>query len=355
MQWLASKRFSSVGDKLSSNLARGLVRASMVALCGLPMLSQAAQPVHVMMNWKPEGSNAPFYMALDKGYFAKEGLDVTLDAGSGSASPTNAIAGGAYEAGFGDVNAMIRYDAKFPDNPIVAVLMLYNRAPFSVITMADSGIKSPKDLEGKTMLAPQNDAAYQLFPAFAAANHLDVSKIQFKMVAPNLRDAMLVKHQGQAATGYDSTSWFSMKTMGLQKTDVRYMNYADYGVDLYANALLVSVKFAKAHPDAVKGLVRAVTAAWIDSIKSPNAAIDSLAKYEPTLDKQAEKEKLQWVIDHQIVTPHTKANGLGEVDMARVSHSIDILTSVFSLPTKPKADAVVSTQYLPPAAQRKLP
>jgi NitT/TauT family transport system substrate-binding protein len=205
------------------------------------------------------------------------------------------------------------------------------------------------------MLVPQNDAAYQMLPALAAANHLDLSKINFEKVAPNLRDALLVKREGDAATGYDSTSWFAMKSMGVKQSDIRYLSYADYGVDLYANALIVSSKLAKESPATVSALVRALNKAWIDAIRNPKMALDSLVKYEPTLDRGAEAEKLQWVIEHQIVTPQTKAEGLGVVDMARVQRSIDTLTTVFKLPVKLKADDVVTAQFLPPAADRKLP
>jgi NitT/TauT family transport system substrate-binding protein len=333
------------------NLRRVLLAVGLVCAHG----AFAAESVRMMMNWKPEGSNAPFYMALDRGYFSKEGIEVKMDSGTGSTSAINAIASGAYQAGFGDFNAMVRYNAAFSDNRQIAVMMLYNRAPFSIIMMADSPVKTLKDLEGRKMLVPQNDAAYQMLPALAAANNIDLSKITFEKVAPNLRDALLVKRTADAATGYDSTSWFAMKNMGVKQSEVRYLNYADYGVDLYANAFLVSAKLAKESPATVTGLVRAINRAWIEAIRDPQMALDSLMKYEPTLIRSAELEKLQWVIKNQIVTPHTTANGLGVVDMARVEKSIDTLTTVFKLPTRVKAEDMVTSRFLPPAAERKLP
>ena len=335
--------------------AAGLVALSSAVLLATAGSASAADKVRFILNWKPEGPNAPFYLAQQRGYFAKEGLDVTLDSGDGSGVVATRIGSGAYDAGFGDVNTMIQFDANFPDRRQMVVLMLYSKAPLAVITLAKSGITKPQDLVGRTVGAPQSDAGFQLFPTFAAATGLDASKVKFQNVAPNLRDALLAKGEVDAVTGYDSTSWFALKSYGVKQSDVRFLYYADYGVDVYSNSILVSAAFAEKSPRATAGLVRAIAHGWIDALRKPEAAIDSLVKHEPLVNREIELEKLKWVIERQIVTAATRAGGLGAVDTKRLDHAIDIVQTAFALKRRPTVEEVSTDRFLPPAAERAIP
>jgi NitT/TauT family transport system substrate-binding protein len=278
-----------------------------------------------------------------------------LDVGEGSAAVITRIGSGAYDAGFGDINMMTQFDAKYPDRRQIAVLVLYSKAPLVVVALKKSGIAKPQDLVGRRLGAPQNDAAYQMFPAFAKAAGFDLGTVRFDIIAPNLRDAMLMKGQVDAATGYDSTAWFGLKGMGVKLSDLNFIYYADYGVDVYSNSIIVSAAFAERSPKAVQGLVHAVTKAWIDAIREPRIAIDSLVRHEPLVDRQLELEKLEWVIERQIVTPETKADGLGAVDLARLERAIGIVQASFGLDRRPTVAEIYTDRFLPPPAERVLP
>jgi len=146
-------------------LAR-LLLAGLTAVAALAPLSAHAQETKIKMvlNWKYEGPQAWFFIAQDKGYFKAEGLDVEIDQGAGSAASIPKVASGAYQAGFGDINAVIDLAAKRPSEAPVGVYMLYNTPPFTVVVKSDSPIRTPKDLEGKTVGGPATDAALKLFP-----------------------------------------------------------------------------------------------------------------------------------------------------------------------------------------------
>lgn len=328
---------------------------SVVIAGGIAGRAQAAEKIRLMLNWKPDGSNAEFYLAQARGYFKDEGLDVTLDAGEGGGAPIVRIAGGAYEAGFGDINAMTQYDSLHPEKPEIAVLCFYDKAPMAVITLKKTGIEKPQDLIGKTIGAPQNDTGFQLFPAFAKATGLDMSKIKFDNVAPPIREPLLVKGQVAAITGFDSTAFFALKGLGVKPADVKILYYADYGVQLYSNSIIVSKAFADQHPKAVAGLVRAIIKGYMASIKDPKAAIDALARHEPLTNREIETEKLHWLVDHNIGTPHARQAGFGTVDPARLEKGIDIVMAAFNLKRRPAATEVYTDRFLPPMAERKFP
>jgi NitT/TauT family transport system substrate-binding protein len=135
---------------------------------------------------------------------------------------------------------------------------MYNQPPFTVAVKADSSIKSPKDFEGKTLGGAANDAALKLFPAFCKAAQIDCSKVKITNMQPNLREQMLMQGQVDGVFGYVNTIRFSAKLMGVEEKQLRYINFGDYGMDLYSNGIIVSKKLVGENPQAVGGLVRAI-------------------------------------------------------------------------------------------------
>mgnify|MGYP002041039865 FL=1 len=122
---------------------------ALLSACALALAATGAAAqtsVKMVLNWKYEGAQAWFFTAQDKGYFKAEGLDVEIDQGEGSAASIPKVAAGAYQAGFGDVNALIDLASKRPADAPVAVYMLYNTPPFTLVVKQDSSIRTPKDL-----------------------------------------------------------------------------------------------------------------------------------------------------------------------------------------------------------------
>jgi len=151
-------------------IAKRLAGAATLALALTALPAAAQTPIKFTLDWVFQGPTAPFLVALEKGYYKAEGLDVAMDPGQGSAGAVQRVATGAYQIGFADVNSTIEYNAKNPGKEVLCVFMTYDFAPFGVYALKKSGIKVPKDLEGKKLGAPVFDASFRLFPAFARLN-----------------------------------------------------------------------------------------------------------------------------------------------------------------------------------------
>ena len=324
----------------------GLVAPILAACFGGP--SSAQQPVKFSLDWKFEGPAAPFTVALDKGYFKAEGLDVTIDTSPGSLEPINRVASGAYDIGFGDINSLIKFRDANPNNPIKAVFMLYNRPAFSIVARKSLGITKPKDLEGKKLGAPAPDGAYAQWKIFVQANNIDASKVTIQNIGFPVREPMLQTGQVDAITGFSFSSFINLKSMGVPADDMVVMLMADYGVNLYGNAVFVNPKFAADEPEAVRGFLRALVKGIKDTVKDPDAAVDTVLKRNDVASKPVELERLRMAIHDNILTPEVNADGYGAVRMDRLAQSIDQIALTYDFKnSKPKGPEVFDASFLP--------
>ncbi len=322
---------------------------AVLALASVPASAQT--PIKFTLDWVFQGPTSPFLLALDKGYYKAEGLDVTMDPGQGSAGAVQRIATGAYQIGFADVNSLIEYNAKNPGKEVLCVFMAYDFAPFGVYALKKSGIKGPKDLNGKKLGAPVFDASFRLFPAFAKRNGIE--KWEHVNLTPQLREQSLVQGSVDFISGHYFSSMLDLKARGVKFDDIVAMRYVDYGLDLYANGIIVSPEMLK-NEKAVKGFIAATLKGWKDVIADNKAGITAARKRDPLIDEALELERLQLSLKTNIETPYVKANGMGDVDPKRFASSVKLVSEAFNLPASPAPDKVFTDKFLPPKADRMI-
>jgi NitT/TauT family transport system substrate-binding protein len=332
----------------------GLMLAVVLAavLAGSP--ARAETLIKFSLDFKFEGPAAPFLVAIDKGYFKAEGLDVTIDSSAGSVEPINRVASGTYEMGFADINSLIKFRDANPSNPVKPVFMVYNKPAFAIIGRKSRGVTKPKDLEGHVLGAPPQDGAYAQWKIFVQANDIDASKVKIEAVGFPVREPMLQNGQVDAIAGFSFSSFINLKSMGVPTDDIVVMLMADYGVNLYGNSIIVNPKFAAEKPEAVKGFLRAFLKGLKETVKDPSTAVDSVIKRNDVAKKPVELERLKMALKDNMLTDEVKANGFGGVVEDRLAKSIDQIALTYEFKNgKPKAADAFDASFLPPAAERK--
>lgn len=332
---------------------RGLVGAALAGAVALAGATPAAAqtPIKFTLDWVFQGPTSPFLVALDKGYYKAEGLDVTMDPGQGSAGAVQRVATGAYDIGFADVNSLIEYNAKNAGKEILCVFMAYDFPPFGVHALKKSGIAKPADLAGKKLGAPVFDASFRLFPAFAKKTGVDAKSVQHVNLTPQLREQSLVQGTVDFISGHYFSSILDLKARGVKAEDVVSFNYSDYKMDVYGNGIIVSPALA-AKPEAVTGFLRATAKAWKEVAANPALGIAAAKKRDPLIDEKLETERLDMSLRLNVLTPFVKQNGMGDVDPARFARSVKDVAEAFDLPSAPDPDKVFTGKFLPPKAER---
>ncbi|HLL26120.1 MAG TPA: ABC transporter substrate-binding protein [Xanthobacteraceae bacterium] len=346
----------SAASMFRSNLPSSLIVFFAVAFGGG---AHAQTPIKFLLDGKIDGTTTPFLLAIDKGYFRAEGIDVTIleptppDQGDGAQETIKRVAAGEAEMGFGDINAMIRFRDQNPQMPVKAVYIVYNKAAYSIVGRKSRDVVYPKDLEGKKLGAPPRDASFAVWKAFVSANALDETKITIENIGMPVREPMLAAGQVDAVTGLSFLSYINLKDRGVPPNDITVMLMADYGVDLYGNAIVVNAKFANENPELVKAFLRAFTKGLKDTLAKSSSAIDSVIKRNETLRKDLELERLKMAIRDNILTPEVKANGFGAVVPQRFAKAIDVLATTYPFKQKPDPADLFDASFLPSATLRK--
>ena len=303
------------------------------------------------LDFRVTGQTAPFFLAQSKGYYRDEGLDVQIDVGAGSVASITRVASGAYDLGFGDISALIEFNAGNPGTPAVsAVYQYYNRAPFVIVGRKDRGITPDlRSLAGKRIAAAAVEATRRAWPM--AARKLGVKTDYFEWVTTDFsqRDNLIVRGDADGATYFHDSAVSLFQRLPQEQLAV--LPYAQAGVALYGNAVLASSRLIIEQPKLVAGFVRATNRALVETLADPTPAIAAVKQRESMLDEKTELAR--WRITAGYVAgTDTRGHGLGDVRKLLIEQQVDEVVGVYGLKHRPSADAIYNLEFLPPRSER---
>lgn len=319
--------------------------------------SESLTPVKFTLSWLLQGVDAHLALAMEKGYFQEEGLDVTFERGFGSADSIGKIAAGQYDIGFGDIYSMIEFNQKNPDQQLIAIAVPYNKSPFVIITLKESGIDTPEALGGRKLGAPAGDAPRRLWPVFAKQVGVEPGSAEWTSMEPKLRQTFLLTKQVEAISGFSYSALPELVNGGKGLDDLNLFYYNDNGLDFYGNAVITRVDYAEENPEVLQGFLKAYIRGFQDMVRDPDAGLQAvLDADEGGLLKDAdERLRLRIALEDLIITEEVEENGIGSVDPERLESTIAQVVEGFELSETPTVDQVFDDSFLPPAEERELP
>ena len=175
--------------------------------------------------------------------------------------------------------------------------------------------------------------------------------VAWQNVAPDMVEQVMVRGDVQLGSGFP-TQLQIYNRLGVKTEDIVTIKYADYGVDLYGNAVLASSKFIAEHPQAIAAVLRAINRGLKDTIADPAAAVKFVKERNPLLSEADELEKLKLVMEF-MDTANTRADGLESIRKLRLDNQVDDIASAFGMKSKPSPDNIFNSSFLPTTAQRR--
>jgi NitT/TauT family transport system substrate-binding protein len=337
-----------------------LLVAALVLFATLPARAQSEMRVRFSLDRAIDGTAAPLFQAIDKGYFKEEGLEVVVEP---AATPMEAItrlalANGTtdptHDLSIGDINLLIRYRDQNLPTGIEAIFVVYDKPTYALVGRKSRGVQFIKDTENRRLAAPAADPASQLWPLFAKLNAIDTQKVSLLNVGLQVRVPMLVSGEVDALIG-NSFTVADLKDRGVQGDDIVVLPMADYGVKLYGSAIFASAKFQTEQPEAIKAFLRAYARGLRDAMQNPDAAIEPVLKRMQGARKEVELERLKIVVAENIKKFDPKAETVGGVDPARFAESFAQIAQLYTFKSKLKPEDVFDAQYLPPPPKPEQP
>lgn len=294
---------------------RGLAVTVLCLLLGHPLL--AAETVKVQFDWLPSGEKAPFYLGVEKGLFAAEGLDVVILPGRGTADALAKLGAGVADVGTGGLSTLLSAKAD-GQLPVTAIMPIFTKQPDAVATVSRTNIASLKDLVGKRVASAPFSSSTPMWPAILKANGIDPASVKLQKVDPVALPAMLAEGRVDAVMAWVNEVPRYQAVLDGVGLKLVMLPWSDFGFDGYGLTLFASDKFLKERPETARKFVRAYLKALRMSQADPNAA--AAATHSAVHEVDLDVALGEWQATSALVFNEvTQKDGLGVFDRVRLA------------------------------------
>jgi NitT/TauT family transport system substrate-binding protein len=335
---------------------REALRAATALLVMAPYVArgQAVDAVRFSLEFRIYGGNAPLFLGAERGIFRDQGINVSMDGSAGSVESVTRVATGTHPFGLADLSTLVEFTSRNPKEAPKLIMTVFDRFPAVVLSLKRKPIKNLQELVGARLGTGSVDAGSKILPALLALNKIDLKAINRSTIDVKLRDTMLIKGEVDAVVGFDYTIIFNLIEAGLKLEDITLLYFADFGFDFWGNSLIANPAVVESNPDLVRRVAIAVARSWAAAAKDRPSAIAAVTKRDGLLKAQTELARMDWVLDHLVLTPGVRRDGIGNVDPDRMARGINVLKEGFQLTSAPTIEQVYDPRFLPPASDRKL-
>lgn len=311
---------------------------------GLMSAGAADNSLVIRLDFIVGGKHAPWFVAKEKGFYEKRGLDVDIQAGKGSADTVRAIGAGLADVGFADLATTIV--AKSRGIPVRAVAQL-GYIPVTIVWREESDISELKDLEGKSWAISPGQAQWFLMPAFARINDIDFDTIRVEKTAPPLQPAALVTGKADFITMFRaSNDEVAQRAADKQNVQLERIYMKDNGLNIYGSSLVVRDEDLKKRPDLIRAYVEGTMEGLRYARDHQEEALEILMKHKPELNKDLTRTQLQHAVEQVFIPPESLESGFGYMEPEVMEKTVRITNEYFDMGRKVTPDEVYTNLFV---------
>ncbi len=256
-------------------------RILLAASLATPALAQTLTRVQLRLKWLPQTQFAGFYLAVERGHYRAEGLDLTINPGGPNIQGETIVASGAEQFGLtGGTDSF--FAARERQLPVVCIGITHQITPFVFVAKRASNINSLEDFRGKRVTAWFTGAHLVLY-GMLAARGITRESVNIQPQQVSVTPFINGETDVCAATWYNELNVIRARLGG--DANLRLFSAEDYGISIPRDTLVVNQPFAASNPRAVEGFMRASIKGWREAKAEPAAALESVMKIAPTLDR----------------------------------------------------------------------
>jgi NitT/TauT family transport system substrate-binding protein len=335
-------------DGLRVSGARGywrltaLICGSLLAVgFGAPaVLAQKTEQVTLRLDWVPGADHTAIYLAKERGYYKDAGIDLEIRNGTGSVATIQSVAAGNDVIGLASLSQVALAIGK--GVPLISILGIVQKAPDAVVALRTSGIVKPKDIEGKRWGFIPADSGARIFPAFAAANGINLDSITKVQVSYSTLYPALLQGNVDFITAWASPDAFKIAKFKPIEPPIIF---ADYGVNALGTGAFVTRETAK-NEKLMRAFVAATLHGAAETAKNPKDALDAIMKESPTTDRAILEEEYSHL--HEFLhTKNSAGHVYGWMAPADWEQTVEILKKYFDLPADTKPDTLYTDAFFP--------
>ena len=334
MRHMAISKYAPLYSAPLAHALLALTVLVMLTACtsGKPVETPAAmQAVTLQLQWFPQAQFAGYYVALEKGWYAEEGLDVTIRAGGPDISPATAVAGG--NADFGTYMLADLASAVQQGQSLISIAQIQQQNGLLLLALKSSGIDDPTDFVGKRVgvWLGSWDAQFR-----ALMTQQSLSDNQYQLVSQGFGMDAFLAGDLDVASAMIYNEYHVVLESGVAANDLNIIDYADYGLDFPGDTLFTTKELVEQNPDLCVRMLRASLRGWEYAVANPEEAADIVLKYDVT-GTQTREHQLSMMREVALLVKSSDIRPLGYTDRADVLRVVDTLQryGVLASPVQP--------------------
>jgi NitT/TauT family transport system substrate-binding protein len=314
--------------------------AGLLALAAAAAPAVAAEKLDFILNWVPGGDHAPYYYAKKMGWYEKEGIDLNLEPGKGSALAVQKVGAGANPIGLADMGTALIGKGKGAD--LVGVFNVYANSPQGLYWLKSSGIKGIKDFPGKKIGNPAADAARAMWPAIAKANGIDPNSVTWVNVSANAKIGALKSKSIDITTSFYNIHHIFQRELG---DDMGFVAWRDVGLNPYGNTVIVNGAFLTKNKDLIAKFVKVTQKAFATCVQDPKPCVQALVDANGAL--KFDNELTNWKLVEVLMSDKfSREVALGYLDPKRMADDYELVKTYVGIEKPFDVKTIYTNEFL---------